>query len=114
MGRLDGKVAVITGAGGGIGREAAILFSNEGAQVCVADVGAEAGEKAASECRDAFFFKADVSDPKSVQAMYSETKKRYGRIDVHYTNAGFMPADDDSTTKTYTDASHTVYTAPPE
>ncbi|HEY8841094.1 MAG TPA: SDR family NAD(P)-dependent oxidoreductase, partial [Candidatus Dormibacteraeota bacterium] len=55
-GRLEGKVAVITGAAGGIGREAAILFSNEGARVCVADVGADAAEKAASECREAFFF----------------------------------------------------------
>src|SRR6202795_1802672 len=103
-GRLDGKVAVITGAGGGIGREAAILFSNEGARVCVADVGAEAGEKAASECREAFFFKADVSDPKSVQAMYAETKKRYGRVDVLYNNAGIMPADDDSILTTEPDA----------
>jgi NAD(P)-dependent dehydrogenase (short-subunit alcohol dehydrogenase family) len=103
-GRLDGKVAVITGAAGGIGREAAILFSNEGARVCVADVGAEAGEKAASECRDAFFFKADVSDPKSVQAMYAETRKRYGRIDVLYNNAGIMPADDDSILTTEPDA----------
>jgi NAD(P)-dependent dehydrogenase (short-subunit alcohol dehydrogenase family) len=103
-GRLDGKVAVITGAAGGIGREAAILFSNEGARVCVADVGAEAGEKAASECRDAFFFKADVSDPTSVQAMYAETRKRYGRIDVLYNNAGIMPADDDSILTTEPDA----------
>ena len=104
MGRLDGKVAVITGAGGGIGREAAILFSNEGARVCVADVGVEAGEKAAAECREAFFFKADVSDPKSVQAMYAETKRRYGRIDILYNNAGIMPADDDSILTTEPDA----------
>ncbi|HEV2036074.1 MAG TPA: glucose 1-dehydrogenase [Candidatus Dormibacteraeota bacterium] len=96
MGRLDGKVAVITGAGGGIGREAAILFSAEGARVCIGDVGQEAGEKAAAECREAFFFKADVSDPASVQQMYAETAKRYGRIDVLYNNAGIMPADDDS------------------
>ena len=104
MGRLDGKVAVITGAAGGIGREAAILFSSEGAKVCIADVGAEAGEKAAKECREAFFFKADVSDPNSVQAMYAETKKRYGRVNVLYNNAGIMPADDDSILTTEPDA----------
>ncbi|HXJ49401.1 MAG TPA: SDR family NAD(P)-dependent oxidoreductase, partial [Candidatus Acidoferrum sp.] len=92
MGRLDGKVAVITGAAGGIGREAAILFSAEGAKVCVADVGKEAGEKTAAECREAFFFQADVSDPKSVKAMYAEAEMRYGRVDVLYNNAGIMPA----------------------
>src|ERR1700674_1451715 len=96
MGRLDGKVAVITGAAGGIGREAALLFSSEGARVCVADVGKEAGEKTASECREAFFFQADVSDPKSVEAMYEAAAKRFGKVDVLYNNAGIMPADDDS------------------
>ena len=96
MGRLDGKVAVITGAAGGIGREAALLFSAEGARVCVADVGREPGEKTAADCRDAFFFQADVSDPGSVRAMYEATEKRYGRIDILYNNAGIMPADDDS------------------
>ena len=50
MGRLDGKVAVITGAAGGIGREAALLFSAEGASVVVADVTREAGEKTAADC----------------------------------------------------------------
>ena len=104
MGRLDGKVAVITGAAGGIGREAAILFSNEGARVCVADMGVEAGEKTAAECKDAFFVKADVSDPKSVQGMYAETDKRYGRIDILYNNAGIMPPDDDSILITEPDA----------
>jgi NAD(P)-dependent dehydrogenase (short-subunit alcohol dehydrogenase family) len=94
--RLAGKVAVITGAAGGIGREAALLFSSEGAKVCIADVGKEPGEKTAAECREGFFFQADVSDPKSVQRMYDETKKRYGKVDVLYNNAGIMPADDDS------------------
>src|ERR1051326_8080288 len=104
MGRLDGKVAVITGAAGGIGREAALLFSEEGAKVCIADVGKEAGEKTAAECEEAFFFQADVSDPASVQRMYDETKKRYGKVNVLYNNAGIMPADDDSILTTEPDA----------
>ena len=54
MGRLDGKVCVITGAGGGMGREAAILFSAEGAQVCAADVNGAAAEETVAQCRDAF------------------------------------------------------------
>jgi NAD(P)-dependent dehydrogenase (short-subunit alcohol dehydrogenase family) len=110
MGRLDGKVAVITGAAGGIGREAALLFSSEGARVCVADVGREAGEKTASECREAFFVQADVSDPKSVQAMFDATVKRYGRVDVLYNNAGIMPADDDSILTTEPEAWDRVMT----
>src|ERR1700687_5910775 len=102
--RLDGKVAVITGAAGGIGREASLLFSSEGARVGVADVGREAGEKTAAECREAFFFKADVSDPKSVEAMYAETAKRYGRIDLLYNNAGITPAHGGSILTTEPDA----------
>src|ERR1700682_3286126 len=94
--RLDGKVAVITGAAGGIGREASLLFSSGGAKGCVADVGREAGEKTAAECKEAFFFQADVSDPTSVQAMYAETAKRYGRIDILYNNAGIIAPDADS------------------
>ncbi|HXZ57965.1 MAG TPA: glucose 1-dehydrogenase [Gaiellaceae bacterium] len=100
MSRLDGKVAVITGAGGGIGREAAVLFSEEGASVCVADVSAEAGEAAASACREAFFQEVDVVDPESVEAMYEATVERYGGIDVLYNNAGIMPADDASVLET--------------
>jgi NAD(P)-dependent dehydrogenase (short-subunit alcohol dehydrogenase family) len=96
MGRLDGKVVVITGAAGGIGREAALLFSEEGASVCVADMSREAGEQTASECREAFFQEVDVADPASVQAMYAATAERYGGIDVLYNNAGIMPADDAS------------------
>jgi NAD(P)-dependent dehydrogenase (short-subunit alcohol dehydrogenase family) len=96
MGRLDGKVAVITGAAGGIGREAALLFSEEGARVCVADMSAEAGGQTAAECREAFFQQVDVTDPESVAAMYGATVERYGGIDVLYNNAGIMPADDAS------------------
>ena len=104
MGRLDGKVAVITGAAGGIGREAALLFSEEGASVCVADVSANAGEQTASECREAFFQQVDVTDSGSVAAMYHATAVRYGGIDVLYNNAGIMPADDASILDTEPDA----------
>ena len=104
MGRLDGKVAVVTGAAGGIGREAALLFSAEGAQVCVADVDAETGEKTAAECRDAFFHQVDVADPASVEALYASTAERYGGVDVLYNNAGIMPADDASVLETEPDA----------
>jgi NAD(P)-dependent dehydrogenase (short-subunit alcohol dehydrogenase family) len=104
MGRLDGKVAVITGAAGGIGREAALLFSAEGAQVCVADVDAETGEQTAAECRDAFFVQTDVTSPESVDAMYRATAERYGGIDVLYNNAGIMPADDASVLDTSLEA----------
>ena len=96
MGRLDGKVAVITGAAGGIGREAALLFSAEGAGVCVADVLDDEGERTAADCREAFFAHVDVTDPESVRAMYAAAAERYGGIDVLYNNAGIMPADDAS------------------
>jgi NAD(P)-dependent dehydrogenase (short-subunit alcohol dehydrogenase family) len=107
VGRLDGKVAVITGAAGGIGREAALLFSAEGASVCVADVAD--GEATASEARDAFFQHVDVTDAGSVQAMFDATNERYGGVDVLYNNAGIMPADDSSILETEPDAWERVH-----
>jgi NAD(P)-dependent dehydrogenase (short-subunit alcohol dehydrogenase family) len=103
MGRLDGKVCVITGAGGGMGREAALLFCEEGASVCVADVDREAAEQTASDARDAFGFRVDVADPGSVQRMYAETVRRCGGIDILYNNAGISPADDGSILETEPD-----------
>jgi NAD(P)-dependent dehydrogenase (short-subunit alcohol dehydrogenase family) len=104
MGRLDGKICVITGAGGGMGREAALLFSEEGAQVCVADVNLEAAESTAGEARDAFAQQVDVADEASVSAMMDATAERYGGIDVLYNNAGISPADDASVLDTSVDA----------
>jgi NAD(P)-dependent dehydrogenase (short-subunit alcohol dehydrogenase family) len=104
MGRLDDKVVVITGAASGIGREAALLFSDEGARLCIADVVQEQGEQTAAECRDAFFQKVDVSNTESVQEMYRATDERYGGIDVLYNNAGIMPAEDASILDTDPDA----------
>jgi NAD(P)-dependent dehydrogenase (short-subunit alcohol dehydrogenase family) len=104
MGRLDGKVAVITGAGGGMGREAALVFSEEGAQVCVADVNKEAAEQTAEAAREAFAFQVDVGDPENVRAMYDATKERYGGIDILYNNAGISPGDDASILETEPEA----------
>jgi NAD(P)-dependent dehydrogenase (short-subunit alcohol dehydrogenase family) len=104
MARLDGKVAVITGAGGGMGREAAQVFSAEGASVCVADVDGTAAEESAAACREAFAVEVDVADDESVRAMYEETAGRYGGIDVLYNNAGISPADDASILETEAEA----------
>ena len=109
MGRLDGKVAVITGAGGGMGREAALLFSEEGAQVCVADVDAEAAEQTAADAREAFAVEVDVANPQHVRRMYEQTVERYGGIDVLYNNAGISPADDASILETEPDAWQRVH-----
>ncbi len=104
MGRLDGKVCVITGAGSGMGREAAILFSAEGASVCAADVRAETAEETARECRDAFAHQVDVADENSVKSMMQATAERYGGIDVLYNNAGISPGDDGSVLETTAEA----------
>jgi NAD(P)-dependent dehydrogenase (short-subunit alcohol dehydrogenase family) len=102
--RLDGKVCVITGAGGGMGREAALIFCSEGAKVCVADVDGEAAQRTAAEAGEAFAVEVDVADEASVKAMYAEAAKTYGGIDVLYNNAGISPPDDDSILDTELDA----------
>ena len=105
MGRLEDKVCVITGAGGGMGREAAIVFTQEGAKVCIGDVDTEGAEQTASMCeRDAFAVTCDVTDEEQVEAMYAAAAERYGGIDVLYNNAGIMPADDVSVLETSVDA----------
>jgi NAD(P)-dependent dehydrogenase (short-subunit alcohol dehydrogenase family) len=103
-GRLEGKVCVITGAAGGMGREAALLFCSEGAKVCVADIDGDAAEQTAAAAGEAFALRVDVADEASVQAMYDETVERYGGIDVLYNNAGISPADDGSILDTELDA----------
>jgi NAD(P)-dependent dehydrogenase (short-subunit alcohol dehydrogenase family) len=102
--RLAGKVCVITGAGGGMGREAALLFSAEGAKVCVADIDAQAAERTAADAGEALAVQVDVADEASVEAMYEETARTYGGIDVLYNNAGISPADDGSIVDTELDA----------
>ena len=97
--RLQGKVAVVTGGAGGIGRETARRFAEEGAHVCVADLADEPGKETASEV-DGIYVHADVTDPDDVQSMYGETAERFGGIDVLFNNAGISPSDDDSILET--------------
>ena len=105
MGRLDGKVCVITGAGGGMGRDAALLFTEEGAQVCAADVNLEAVEETVAATNgNAFATQVDVADEASVQAMMTAAAERFGGIDVLYNNAGISPADDASVLDTSVEA----------
>ena len=98
-GRLEGKVAVVTGGAGGIGRETARRFAEEGARVCIADLADEPGQETASEV-DGIYVHADVTDPDDVQRMYSEAADRFGGIDVLFNNAGISPSDDDSILET--------------
>jgi NAD(P)-dependent dehydrogenase (short-subunit alcohol dehydrogenase family) len=92
MGRLEGKVAFITGAGSGIGRAAAKLFSAEGARVAVADIDAAAGRETVRQINEAghqaIFVETDVTDEASVKAAIARTVATYGKLDVLYNNAG--------------------------
>ncbi len=98
MSRLEGKVCVITGAGGGMGRVAAEVFTGEGAQVCVADVDAAAAEETVGLCPEgtAFALEVDVADEAQVAAMMGAAAERFGGIDVLYNNAGISPGEDAS------------------
>ena len=105
-GRLEGKVCVITGAGGGMGREAAVVFTAEGAEVCLADVSREAAEETVKLCKygTAFAVEVDVADEEGVRDLYAAAAERFGGVDVLYNNAGISPADDASILETEVEA----------
>lgn len=98
MGRLDGKVALITGAGSGMGRTAAELFAREGARVVVGDVVDDAGNGTVDAIRaasgDATFVRSDVSRWSDCEAMVRAATDTYGALHILYNNAGVFPADD--------------------
>jgi NAD(P)-dependent dehydrogenase (short-subunit alcohol dehydrogenase family) len=97
-GRLEGKVALITGAGSGMGRAAAELFAQEGAKVVVTDVVDAAGDATVDAVRaaggDATYVRADVSNAADCDAMVECARDTYGALHVLYNNAGIFPADD--------------------
>jgi NAD(P)-dependent dehydrogenase (short-subunit alcohol dehydrogenase family) len=95
--RLEGKVALITGGGSGMGKVAAELFAREGANVVLTDVNDEAGETAALAIGErAHFVHADVSKEADALTMVQAATARFGRLDVLYNNAGVMLPDDGS------------------
>jgi NAD(P)-dependent dehydrogenase (short-subunit alcohol dehydrogenase family) len=101
--RLKDKVALITGAGSGIGRETALLFSSEGARVVVVDVNDAGGQAVVEELRgnggEAVYVHADVSKAAEAEAMIRAAEESFGRLDVLFNNAGIShPKDDDAVT----------------
>jgi NAD(P)-dependent dehydrogenase (short-subunit alcohol dehydrogenase family) len=104
MGRLDGKVALITGGASGMGKVASHLFAREGAKVVLTDVADEAGEAVATAIRDqgarAAYLHADVSRPSDAEAMVRFAMDTFGGLTVLYNNAGVFPERDGSVTET--------------
>jgi len=92
MGKLDGKVALLTGAGAGIAKASALAFAREGARVAIVEINAENGRATESEVRaaggDALFIETDVTQDESVRRAVAATVQRFGRLDVLLNCAG--------------------------
>ncbi|KAI4518639.1 NAD(P)-binding protein [Schizophyllum commune Loenen D] len=105
-GRLEHKVAIVTGAASGIGLESAVLFATEGAAVVLADVNLDAAQKGADlitqkiPCARAIAVKTDVSKEADIKAVVDRAVKEWGRLDVMFNNAGIMHPEDDNALNT--------------
>jgi NAD(P)-dependent dehydrogenase (short-subunit alcohol dehydrogenase family) len=102
--RLENKVALITGAGGGIGGETALLFAAEGAKVVLTDVNDAAGNEVVARITKAggkaLYVRADVSQSADCEAMVRAAEQTFGKLDVLMNNAGIMDSNDDDAQKT--------------
>jgi NAD(P)-dependent dehydrogenase (short-subunit alcohol dehydrogenase family) len=96
MGKLEGKVAVITGAASGLGRATAIRFAKEGASVVAADLNSQGGELLVSEIAaaggKAVYQRTDATSEKDIKAIVERAVKEFGRLDITYNNAGVIGA----------------------
>jgi len=105
--RLKDKVALITGAGSGIGRETALLFAQEGAKIVVADVNDEAGQKTVQLVQDAggqaTYTRADVSKATDCETMVQAAETTFGKLNILFNNAGISHARDDDAINTEED-----------
>jgi len=103
MGRVDGKVVFLTGAGSGIGRAGAQLFAREGAKVVVADISREGGAETVRLIKaaggEALYVETDVTQPASVEQAVRETVRAYGTLNVLYNNAGGSTINDGPVTE---------------
>jgi len=98
--RLKDKVALITGAGSGIGLQTVLLFAKEGASIVAVDVNEQAAQDAARKVKNAIAVKADVSKAADCERMVAEAEKKFGKLNVMFNNAGIMHSKDDDAMST--------------
>jgi len=98
--RLKDKVALITGAGSGIGRETALLFAREGAAIAAVDINEQAARQTASLIKNSISVRADVSKARDCEQMIAAAEKAFGKLNVLFNNAGIMHAKDDDAVST--------------